>query len=462
MDTRLVAGALVLAAVTPALAADRQVGKGKPYQTIQAAVDAAASGDRILVGPGVYRENVSFSAKSGLKFVGKGAVWDGRTSRGSSGNCLEFTADGVSVEGFTFRNGSTHVVGTGTGLSVKRCVSRNADSYGFQLSGGSAVVDGCRVTGSSSGAVYVSGTGASIRNNRLVNNDSGGVYVSGDTAKVEKNLIQTVEDDYGIEIYGAGAQVLSNRIYNTDEYSIYVEGEDGIVRKNVCAYTSDSSALYVSGDRAQVEDNKVTGAAEAGIEVRGDAMTVARNRVTVTWESYSGFVLRSATPAGGGTISDNVADHASSWGFDLSIHGVTVSGCTATECGYGGDGGFRVSGSGSTLTDCVADGSYDTSFAVSADGTTFTSCTAKDATGDGFQVRGPGNTFSKCTATACDGEGLDNGSTATVVTGCTFRDNRIDLANDATLSATFQNPADVTGKNTIGTGGPTTQTEVDF
>lgn len=136
--------------------------------------------------------------------------------------------------------------------------------------------------------------------------------------------------------------------------------------------------------------------------------------------------------------------------------------CTAKECGYGRAGGFSVSGTTSTLTDCVADDSYDTSFAVSGDGWVITSCTARNASGDGFQVRGTGTTLNKCVATACAGEGVDNGSTGTIVTGCTFRGNRIDVANHNDGGAAYADPAAVTSGNTFDTGGPTRQCEVDF
>lgn len=67
---------LILAAVAWSLAAsaaDLQVGPGQPYATIQAAVDAAASGDTISVAAGAYPEQVIVVAKD-LTIRGVGAV----------------------------------------------------------------------------------------------------------------------------------------------------------------------------------------------------------------------------------------------------------------------------------------------------------------------------------------------------------------------------------------------------
>ena len=115
---KTLAFAAILSAASGAWAADRKVGKGAPYTTIQSAVDAAAPGDRILVGPGVYYEKVS-SKTDRLQFIGKKAVWDG-TVHGDPGTCLAASGDGISVQGFTFRNGQVQVSIDGArGLRLK-------------------------------------------------------------------------------------------------------------------------------------------------------------------------------------------------------------------------------------------------------------------------------------------------------------------------------------------------------
>ena len=71
---RIVAFSLVCASPLSAWAADRRV--PQQFETIQAAVDAASPNDRIVVGPGVYSENV-VASKDGLQFVGSRATIDG-------------------------------------------------------------------------------------------------------------------------------------------------------------------------------------------------------------------------------------------------------------------------------------------------------------------------------------------------------------------------------------------------
>jgi plastocyanin len=74
------------------------------HRTIQAAVDAARPGDLVLVGPGVYREEVKVTVPS---LVIRGSdrnrvVVDGEFRRP---NAISVTADGVAVENLTVRNG---------------------------------------------------------------------------------------------------------------------------------------------------------------------------------------------------------------------------------------------------------------------------------------------------------------------------------------------------------------------
>jgi nitrous oxidase accessory protein NosD len=461
MDLRLVAAVFLLAAAAPALAADREVGRGKRYRTIQAAVDAADPGDRIVVSKGVYRETVFFQDKDGLKFVGRGAVWDGQISRGISGPCLDFVANGVSVEGFTFRNGAFHVHGWGNGNTVRKCVSRSADGFAFRLEASDATVVSCRVSGTSGPAIEIWGDGADVRSNRCRNTQGAGIAVQGPRALVAGNTVRTVRADAGISVWGDDSQVVSNRVSNTNYSAIAVGGDDVLVRKNVCAYSAQEACLSVTGPRAAVEDNRVTGAVDVGILVTGEGMSVLRNRVSAGLRGAPGFLLRNDGGPGGGTVEDNVADRTGQVGFDLTLYRTMVRRCVAVECGRGGGAAFLVGGGETSLVACRAEGAYDTAFALLGPALDLDGCTARDATGDGFQVRAPGIRLTDCVALRCGGEGLDNGSTMTTLDGCTLKGNRIDLACDALNGAGFENAAALAHDNSWVTGGPDRQPERD-
>jgi plastocyanin len=102
------------------------------HATIQEAVDAAAPGDLVLVGPGVYREEVKVDTPS---LVLRGTdrnrvVIDGEFERA---NAVSVTADGVAVENLTVRNARLNgVFWTGvTGYRASAVTSVNNEVYGI-------------------------------------------------------------------------------------------------------------------------------------------------------------------------------------------------------------------------------------------------------------------------------------------------------------------------------------------
>ncbi|MDI1448753.1 NosD domain-containing protein [Polyangium sp. 6x1] len=81
------------------------------FATIQAAIDAAAPGDRVFVHPGTYHEHLRL--RSGVRLVGAGAWQTVLDGDGLPENLIDITGAGdVVVRGFTLRN-----VGQGQGCA---------------------------------------------------------------------------------------------------------------------------------------------------------------------------------------------------------------------------------------------------------------------------------------------------------------------------------------------------------
>jgi plastocyanin len=102
------------------------------HDTIQAAVSAARPGDLILVGPGVYREEVKVTVPS-LVIRGRDrnrVVIDGEFQRP---NGISITADGVAVENLTVRNARTNgLFWTGVrGYRASYVTAYNNEDYGI-------------------------------------------------------------------------------------------------------------------------------------------------------------------------------------------------------------------------------------------------------------------------------------------------------------------------------------------
>lgn len=128
------------------------------FPTIQAAVNAAASGDRILIAPGTYAERIAWTGK-GLSLVGTdgaaSTIIDARGAPGtgpaidvalSSGRT--FLAQGLTIRGDEgrFASGLTYFGGAGMVLTsgehiiqscvIENCSLTNSPGFGFQFGGG--------------------------------------------------------------------------------------------------------------------------------------------------------------------------------------------------------------------------------------------------------------------------------------------------------------------------------------
>ncbi|MCF7876675.1 right-handed parallel beta-helix repeat-containing protein [Candidatus Bipolaricaulota bacterium] len=119
------------------LAFGAQLNVPDQYETIQAAVDAASSGDEIFVAAGTYEEDVLVSGKSGLTFTGEeGTVLNGSLTFENTYN--------MAVSGFEISNpeGSGIMVrGVCAGLEITDNFIIGNKENGIDISGDTVAED---------------------------------------------------------------------------------------------------------------------------------------------------------------------------------------------------------------------------------------------------------------------------------------------------------------------------------
>ena len=153
--TSVTAAAVVGIATTVAGAADLLV--PAQYPTIQAAIDAAQTGDSVLVSPGTYYEQVNLSGKQ-LVLHGVGGAAQ-TILDGQGVHTVVIGANeplGCEVSGFTIQNGNGYTSGgvlvNDSSVRVHHCTFRAntaSDWYGgagFRSAGGASVVEDCLFT----------------------------------------------------------------------------------------------------------------------------------------------------------------------------------------------------------------------------------------------------------------------------------------------------------------------------
>lgn len=226
---------------------------GKDFLTIQAAIDAASSGDTIHVFSGTYDEDLKINKN--LTIIGEGAattIIDGDLS----GNVVEISASWAHIRGFTVRNSGTY----GSGIDI-----------GPMDNG---IIEDCIIAGNCYGICGDRGhcDDNTFNNNTLSNNSAAGIWISGD-----RNMI-------------------SNNTCNNDPCGISLTGDDNIIKDNFCHDNSHGLYLGSLQDEVLLMGNSYTYTNDLDVLVEG----LLQNAVPNAWtERLAG---------GGMTLADHATD----------------------------------------------------------------------------------------------------------------------------------------------------------
>lgn len=198
---------LVLLITGSATAATLQVGQGKTYTTIQSAIDAAKTGDKILVDEGIYNENPLIKT-NGISITGKNrekTIIEGRKT--SSGIRID-EVNNIVITGFTIKN-----------------------------SGGGGQED--------AGVAIYKGNGNTVSNLIITGNSVGiSIYQGSNNNIISGNTIES-NSGYGINIYASN----DNKIFNNN-----IKGN----KIGVYAYSSKTNLIYQNNlidNKDQAYDN---------------------------------------------------------------------------------------------------------------------------------------------------------------------------------------------------------------
>ncbi len=264
----------------------RTVGAGPTYDynTIQAAINAASSGEIINVSAGLYTETISINKP--LTITGAGnttTIIDGS----DNGIVVNVTSNNVNLSGFTVRNSGLTGVEAGIALNgVNGCnISNNIISDNF------------------AGVALVASTSNIISNNILSANYFG-VYLGNTTTPSTGNAISgnTITGSIAVVLaptLNTGDGIYADQNCNNNTYlnnTIQNNGKDGI-------YFWKSSSNTVTG-------NTISGNTSQGIQLMGSANNIFTGNSVVN-NNDNGFKIRSsgwpegAYPSFPNTINEN-------------------------------------------------------------------------------------------------------------------------------------------------------------
>jgi len=370
-------------------------------------------------------------------------------------------SDGIAVAGddvkltkVTVRNvAGVGISISGDGAKVTQCTVATTASLAVQLDGDDGVIAKTDVLGSYGPGIQVTGDFVTVVKSRVLGAKAEGLHVTGSSARLTDNRIEDIEAD-GVVVIGDATTADGNRIEGVDGFGLSLDGAGVVAEKNLIVGTT-SYGLDVDGASAVVCDNTVERTNGYNINVSGADPTVTGNDCRFALDEYSGISCGGG--ASSGLIRNNRVTDASDYGITLSTQSANfvIEKNQVDRCGNYQEAGFRIRGAGHVLRkndadDCSGDGFY-----VMADGVTLDDNRARGNGRDGIDVDGgSGNTVRKNLASGNGAEGIENNGSSTDVHGNVMKRNRIDFANDGTLS-TFHSNAVADGS------GAATSPEID-
>ena len=313
----LAAGLALALFAAPAQAVDRLVPAA--FATIRAAVAAAVSGDRILVGPGIYQENVTSNIPN-LQFIGKSTVWDGTLTNGTAAACLTSTGDVVSVQGFIFRAGPAGaplVDLTGNGCKVSKCSAQSRVRGRFlKMTGNSNRVESCSMFALGGPGIEIVGDRAVVKKVLANQCDGDVIRVTGHFAAVSGCTMSLCEDSASIRINGSNAVVSDSVFLYGGGTDITVTGGGSTIRKNKSV--RNGGGFLTAGDNTLghlVTQNSATRLRSSFLSITGSNSVVTLNKAT----DCVGNFLSSSSSGAGAIVEQNTVTHCG--GTFLSVVG---------------------------------------------------------------------------------------------------------------------------------------------
>ncbi len=372
------------------------------YGTIQAAIDASADDDTVIVRPGTYVENIKFNGKAITLRSEQGpevTIIDGD----ESGTVVKFNygegRDSV-LDGFTIQNGVTSAVGGG-GVSLVNASSpviknniitgntTERGGGGIRCNGGSSplIMDNTITNnnaGWGGGILCSDHASPGIRGNTLTGNiagDGGGIYcevecspaISGNTLA---NNTATINGGGICCYFGSSPHICGNTIDgNIADYfggGIYYYDSSPLISGNTISNNSAGSiggiGCYKSTSMIinnTVSENTST-ANGGGISLRGDVAApeiypalVVGNTITgnVCFTGGGGVQLsNSSAEFRNNVVAGNTATTRYGGGIVIDAHtDVLIANCTIAEnsATLGGGGIGLISGAKATVTDTI-------------------------------------------------------------------------------------------------------------
>ena len=273
--------------------------KANPCDTIQAGVDAAATGDVVNVAKGDYAENVAVLTP-GIRLRGAGALLGAPLAAcpGDAARVNIAACEGLGVQ--LSCDAAWQPIGDPvpratscfwTGAVCAPCDAAGADALGctnsctavipaaLTIAADDVSVEKLRVRAPPLVGIGVEdgADGVALRGVRVEGAGDACIAGDGDRLAVSGSIARSCEGG-GIVVDGAGAALDKNRVAGTNGAALRVRGPGASLTRNTVAGVAAACAR-VDGDGATVDRNRLSACGGVGIDARGSGLRISKNQV---------------------------------------------------------------------------------------------------------------------------------------------------------------------------------------
>lgn len=321
------------------------------HETIQAAIDAAASGDTILIHGGLYEEAVLIEDIDELILKAQGKVVI--DPPGESVGITVDHSDDIELENLRVTGAGTGIVfdscnngallkcrvedisGKGIVLNacnnvfLEKCTIEDTAEDGLLIGdvepSGSCIVVLCKLRRVGGSGIRINGNFNSIDTCLILEASGNGLTTNALPASMSNNIVavkvvKPVDD--GFRISGAENEVLACKVIQTSSHGAHIdEGVENSV--TFCKFVKPADdGVYVEASAPDtiVGANKISKPAANGVRIEADDAVVLENKVTAA--GADGYAVLGDT----GSWTDNSATGSTSDGFELAGTNNTLTG----------------------------------------------------------------------------------------------------------------------------------------
>ncbi|MEF8837592.1 MAG: right-handed parallel beta-helix repeat-containing protein, partial [Candidatus Bipolaricaulota bacterium] len=271
--------------------------EGNNYESVQAAIDATAPGDTIVITEGVYAGNLVVNKNLSLRGEGSVTVTASPDTKGNPVVAIGSSEVSVTLSGLTFKGAIKGESGTCTDTEEGLCPAGIAVRGDAELT-----IKGSLITDNYMGGIYLKNvSAATVENNEIVENRGNGVYLRDSSSVTLDN--NTIRNNSG------GIRARDDSQLTASENTIESSKNEGIdlsdtaqasLIKNTIAGNDDEGIKLSDSSRATIDKNKLSN--NGGGIALGDSSeaTITSNELT---ENKIGVGLLGETKA---TIKDNL------------------------------------------------------------------------------------------------------------------------------------------------------------